>query len=150
VVTLFECLSVVERLSMSQWYLYSRMNCAIALLQGTNATMGCSPVSSMLQSLHDAHYTRTSQMAEGRRSLVWTMPVGGAVVAGQCCSNCVALADIIPSLIQLLIQFHDTLVTIACLSLLPFIEYRKQGDSSHYLHTRMPLWALERCRCELS
>ena len=89
-------------------------------------------------------------MAEGRRSLVWTMPVGGAVVAGQCCSNCVALADIIPSLIQLLIQFHDTLVTIACLSLLPFIEYRKQGDSSHYLHTRMPLWALERCRCELS
>jgi hypothetical protein len=41
-------------------------------------------------------------------------------------------------LLQLLIQFHDTLVTIACLSLLPFIEYRKQGDSSHYLHTRMP------------
>ena len=147
---LFECLSVVERLSMSQWYLYSRMNCAIALLQGTITTMGCSPVSSMLQSLHDAHYTRTSQMAEARRSLVWTMPVGGAVVAGQCCSNCVALADIIPSLIQLLIQFHDTLVTIACLSLQPFIEYRKQGDSSHHLHTRMPLWALERCRCELS
>jgi hypothetical protein len=34
------------------------------------------------------------------------------------------LADIIPSLIQLLIQFHDTLVTIACLSLLPFIAIR--------------------------
>ena len=75
-------------------------------------------------------------------SVAQSLPVNVAVT--------VALADIIPSLIQLLIRFHDTLVTIACLSLLPFIEYRKQGDSSHYLRTRMPLWALERCRCELS